>query len=63
MAYRKNEEWSTCHCCGGDVPPEPLWGKRGEASDGYCRGWVRPDGMRSAFARRESYKEKKRKAS
>jgi len=51
-----NKDWTTCHCCGGDVPPESLWGADGEADDGYCPGWCRrDDGTCGAFAERDAY--------
>ena len=48
-------EWRRCNCCGGEIPPESQWGKRGERASGYCRGHLRDDGMCSAFAARDAY--------
>jgi len=52
--------WMTCDCCGGDIPPETQWGKRGERASGECPGRMRDDGMCGAFGARERYVPEKR---
>jgi hypothetical protein len=47
--------WRECHCCGGDIPPQILWGKPGEREDGCCPGSINPDGMCGAFGNRLQY--------
>lgn len=48
-------EWRACYTCGGDIPPENQWGKRGESREGDCPRAQRSDGMCGAFAPRVRY--------
>jgi hypothetical protein len=50
-------EREKCDRCGGDVPPEPQWGRAGERSDGDCPGHQRRDGMCGAFGPRAGYQQ------
>lgn len=54
---RPYDEWQTCDVCGGEIPPESQWGKRGERASGYCPGHMRNDGMCAAFAPRTRYRD------
>jgi hypothetical protein len=55
--YTTQEEWQTCDSCGGDIPPETQWGRRGERRDGQCPRQQRNDRMCGAFAARTQYRE------
>jgi hypothetical protein len=52
---RTRSDWEKCDNCGGDVPPQSLWGREGEKPDGYCPGHVHADGICGAFATSGAY--------